>query len=122
MDIIKPKIIKLNENNSFGWEEKNKDINNPLIYQRSWFELYKKMTEEYVREKYENDIEKYSIQEYLNTEIKYINEEITRQYSYTNKIFHSSINYILFQYLINNFYYKKKQKSGKCLKIKKYLI
>ena len=119
MDIIKPKIIKLNENNSFGWEEKNKDINNPLIYQRSWFELYKKMTEEYVREKYENDIEKYSIQEYLNTEIKYINEEITRKYSYTNKIFHSSINYILFQYLINNFYYKKVTEIRKMFKNKK---
>ena len=77
------------------------------------------MTEEYVREKYENDIEKYSIQEYLNTEIKYINEEITRQYSYTNKIFHSSINYILFQYLINNFYYKKETEIRKMFKNKK---
>ena len=110
MDIIKPKIIKLNENNSFGWEEKIKDINNPLIYQRRWFELYKKMTGEYLHEKYKNDIEKYSIQEYLNIEIKFINEEIERQNNYINKIFHEDLNDKLFFYLINFFYKKKKKK------------
>jgi len=119
MDIIKPKIIKLNENNSFGWEEKIKDINNPLIYQRRWFELYKKMTGEYLHEKYKNDIEKYSIQEYLNIEIKFINEEIERQNNYINKIFHEDLNDKLFFYLINFFYIKKKKKIIKIIKKKK---
>ena len=118
MDIIKPKIIKLNENNSFGWEEKIKDINNPLIYQRRWFELYKKMTGEYLHEKYKNDIEKYSIQEYLNIEIKFINEEIERQNNYINKIFHEDLNDKLFFYLINFFYIKKKKEIMTMIKKK----
>ena len=118
MDIIKPKIIKLNENNSFGWEEKIKDINNPLIYQRRWFELYKKMTGEYLHEKYKNDIEKYSIQEYLNIEIKFINEEIERQNNYINKIFHEDLNDKLFFYLINFFYIKKKKEITTMIKKK----
>ena len=118
MDIIKPKIIKLNENNSFGWEEKIKDINNPLIYQRRWFELYKKMTGEYLHEKYKNDIEKYSIQKYLNIEIKFINEEIERQNNYINKIFHEDLNDKLFFYLINFFYIKKKKEIMTMIKNK----
>ena len=76
------------------------------------------MTGEYLREKYENDIEKYSIQEYLNIEIKFINEEIERQNNYINKIFHEDLNDKLFFYLINFFYIKKKKEIMTMIKKK----
>ena len=100
LDIIKPKINKIND---CIWEEKNKNYENPLIHQKKWFELYKKITIKYVIQKGENDTKKYSNEEYLNIEIKYIKEEIERQNNYINKIFHDELNNIFFLHLIKDY-------------------
>ena len=110
MDIIKPKIIKTN---NCIWEEKNQNLGNQLIYQQKWFELYQKEIIKFVKEKYENDIEKYSYKEYFYIEIKYINEEIKRQNNYLTEKFHNKLNKIFYDLLIRD--YMRNQKEVKRL-------
>jgi len=110
MDIIKPKIIKTN---NCIWEEKNQNLGNQLIYQQKWFEFYQKEIIKFVKEKYENDIEKYSYKEYFYIEIKYINEEIKRQNNYLTEKFHNKLNKIFYDLLIRD--YMRNQKEVKRL-------
>ena len=101
MDIIKPKIMR-NKENLFIWKETSKNENNPLTYQKKWFEYFKEETIKYVKNKAENDIKKYSVSEYIKNILKYINEEYERQACYINNIFHNEINNINNEYLIEN--------------------
>ena len=101
MDIIKPKIMR-NKENLFIWKETSKNENNPLTYQKKWFEYFKEETIKYVKNKAENDIKIYSVEEYIKNILKYINEEYERQACYINNIFHNEINEINNEYLIEN--------------------
>ena len=101
MDLIKPKIVK--DKNEFKWKETSGETsNNPLTYQKKWFEYFKEETIKYAKNKGEKDIKTLSAPEYMLCELKYINEEHERQKSYINAIFHEEINKINFENLIVN--------------------
>ena len=102
MDIIKPKINKKNKT-SIIWIEMSKDNQNPpLTYQRKWFDNLLNETENYVKNKSENDINNNTIPEYINNALIYITEELERQKSYIKDIFHTEINNINYKYLIED--------------------
>ena len=78
MDIIKPKIGRKNKT-SIIWIEMSKDNQNPpLTYQRKWFDNLLNETENYVKNKSENDINNNTIPEYINSALIYITEELER--------------------------------------------
>ena len=101
MDLIKPKIVK--DKNEFKWKETSGETsNNPLTYQKKWFEYFKEETIKYAKNKGEKDIKTLSAPEYMLCELKYINAENEREKSYINAIFHEEINKINFENLIVN--------------------
>ena len=102
MDLIKPKIV-MKGRNKFKWEETSGETsNNPLTYQKKWFEYFKEETIKYAKNKGEKDIKTLSAPEYMLCELKYINAENEREKSYINAIFHEEINKINFENLIVN--------------------
>ena len=102
MDLIKPKIV-MKGRNKFKWEETSGETsNNPLTYQKKWFEYFKEETIKYAKNKGEKDIKTLSAPEYMLCELKYINAENEREKSYINAIFHEEINKINYENLIVN--------------------
>ena len=101
LDFGNPQIIK--ENNKISWiSEKNNTINNnKKEYKNNWFENYfVKDTIIYAETKAKKEIQNMSAPEYINSQLKYLEEEEMRKIEYINPIYHLRINTINYLYLI----------------------
>ena len=99
IDLEKPKIIKENNNIFFISESHSTQKHTP--YQDLFFEdYYIKETIEFAKNKGNADIKKMYAQEYIISQLKYLDEENKRQKEYINPKYHSTINEINYKYLI----------------------
>ena len=96
IDLNSPKIIK--EKNNVYWIQESQ---NETIYQDKWFnEYFKGETIKFAKDKANTDINKMSAPEYIDSQLKYLEEEEVRQVEYINPIYKSKIDDINYKYLI----------------------
>ena len=101
LDFTDPQIIK--DNNKLSWisEKSNNINNNNNEYKNYWFENYfSTETNIYAEAKAKSDIQNLSAPEYINYQLKYLEEEEMRKTEYINPIYYSQINNINYKYLI----------------------
>ena len=101
LDLISPKIVK--ENNKIYWVEDNKveEEKNEHTFVKNWYKnTFEKETTKFAQHKAKADIQNMSAQEYIESQLKYIEEEKQRQNEYINPIFHNEINNINYKYLV----------------------
>ena len=71
-----------------------------LSYAIEWFKTFEKSSIQYVRNKGQNEIGKYSALEYIRTNTTFLSEENERKNYYINKIFHNQIDATNTKYII----------------------
>lgn len=71
-----------------------------LSYAKEWFKTFEKSSIQYVRNKGQNEIGKYSALEYIRTNTTFLSEENERKNYYINKIFHNQIDATNTKYII----------------------
>ena len=100
LDLASPKIMK--ENNKISWvAEPNTESKNGKEIADIWYEKsFKRETEEYAKQKAQNDIKTMSAPEYISTILSFLEDEYTRENLYINKRYHAKINEIDCKYLV----------------------
>ena len=95
-----PKIIK--EQNKILWisENEKEEKKEDNIFGKNWFNTFKNQTIKYAKDKANMDINNMSAPEYIESQLKYIEEENIRQWEYINLIYMNDINVLNYPYLI----------------------
>ena len=101
IDLEDPKIVK--ETNTIKWVQDSaaqaKEMNTP--YEDTWFnDYFKNETIKFAKEKANLNIHVMSAEEYVLSQLKYLDEETERENDYINPKYHSEINNINYRYLI----------------------
>ena len=100
LDLENPKIMK--ENNKISWVGENNtgEKSKPEV-QDTWYENYfSNDTWQFAEAKANNDIRSMSTPEYVESQLKYLNEEHERKSEYINPIYHERIDKLNHLYLI----------------------
>ena len=100
LDLEKPKIMK--ENNKISWVGDNNtgEKSKPDV-QDLWFnDYFSKDTWSFAEAKANNDIRSMSAPEYVESQLKYLDEEQERKIEYINPIYHQRIDALNHLYLI----------------------
>lgn len=95
LDIVNPIIVI--EKDIFKW-----DGDKTLKKYDVWFESFEKHTKNYVKQKSNDEIVKYSAIEYINSSLKYLEQENERKNEYIHKNYHCKIDRINHKYLIED--------------------
>ena len=100
LDLNYPKIMK--EKNKITWipEKENDDINDHPFANKWYRDSFEKETIKFAKSKASTDIHSMSASEYIESELKFINEEKIRQKEYINPIYHKEINKLNYKYLV----------------------
>ena len=100
LDLSNPKIIK--ERNNITWtEEKEENDKKEHNFAEKWYkDTFEKETIKFAKEKANLDIHNMSAPEYIESQLKYLDEEYNRQSEYINPAFHNKINDINYKYLV----------------------
>ena len=100
LDLSSPKIIK--EKNKISWipEAKSEEKNDHSFANKWYKDSFEKETIKFAKNKASTDIHSMSASEYIESELKYINEEKERQKEYINPIYHNEINKLNYKYLV----------------------
>ena len=103
LDFIKPDIAKITDTKITWIEKTEEESNKKFPYQHKWYnDYFKQETIRYIKNKSEKDIKNNSAPEYVQCELKYLNEENERENNYIKEEFHNDINNINYEYLIKN--------------------
>ena len=100
IDLNVPKIIK--ENNKIYFISKNANIKNDTYHLDKFFCFYINETIKYAKNKGNTEIKNMSAQEYIISQLKYLEEEKIRQNEFINLKYYSIINEINYKYLIGD--------------------
>ena len=102
LNLINPKLSK--EQNKIIWISENEKEENiekkPCNLWETWFKNFQKESIKYAKDKANIDINSMSASEYIESQLKYIDEENIRQREYLSLIFTNNINTTNYQYLI----------------------
>ncbi len=65
-----------------------------------WFESFEKLSRSYVKQKATNEIIELSAMEYINSSLKYLEQENERKTEYINKNYHAKVDKINHKFVI----------------------